>query len=99
MQPVSAAHPGHKGLVPRGHAAAASSALQAGLLHEQHQPRQSGDKVTEIADTAPQLEKAPRWPKKKKKRKKKRANFFPHHVLIYTAVMSWKKFRAFSCKK
>lgn len=82
---VPAAHPKHEGrFLP----------AEPGVLCEQHQPRQCGDKVTEIADTAPLLEKALRWPKKKPS-----ANFFPHRILICTAVMSWKKIRAFSCKK
>lgn len=87
----------YKGQISAFHAASASSALRADLQHRRHQQRQSGDKVAEIADTTPQLEEAPRWPPKQNQTTP--ANFFPHHVLIYTAVTSWKKFRAFYCKK
>ena len=47
-----------------GQVSASRASHRAGVLWEQHQPQQSGDKVSEIADTAPLLEKAPRWPKK-----------------------------------
>lgn len=49
----------YKGQISALHAASASNALWADLQHQQHQQRQSGDKVTEIADTTPQLEKSP----------------------------------------
>lgn len=48
-----------------GQVSASRASHRAGVLWEQHQPQQSGDKVSEIADTAPLLEKAPRWPQKK----------------------------------